>query len=120
MTPEQRRTVGLLMLFAGLFMFIMSVGIISVVTINRAKAADRFHESTEQCMQKLQTLGGSVKQTEDHITWEKADITQGPTRLGEASVVSVLCPGWEMKTACVGKECPNPNAISVTLGPITS
>ncbi len=116
MVPEQRRFVGIILLVVGIVSLVMSGGVIAMISSARAESADRYTEMRSQCKQRLGALGGTVDEiTKTTLVWKKENLAEGPTRLGEASVAAVLCPGWKLRSACMGTECPDSNAMRVVL-----
>jgi hypothetical protein len=118
MVPEQRRLVGIILLIVGVVSLVMTAGIVAMISSSRADAAARFTEAQSSCKRRLSALGGKVDEVPGRLIWVKENIQEGPARLGEASVASVLCPGWKMRTACMGEECPDNNAMRVVLEPM--
>lgn len=118
MVPEQRRLVGIILLIVGVVSLVMTAGIVAMISSARADAAARFTEAQSSCKRRLSALGGKVDEVPGRLIWVKENIQEGPARLGEASVASVLCPGWKMRTACMGEECPDANAMRVVLEPM--
>lgn len=118
MVPEQRRLVGVILLVVGIISLVMTAGVVAMISSSRAEAASRFTELQESCKRRLGALGGKVDEVPGRLIWIKENIQEAPARLGEASVASVLCPGWKLRTACVGAECPESNAMRVVLEPM--
>lgn len=118
MVPEQRRLVGVILLVIGVVSLVMTAGIVAMISTARADAAARFTEAQESCKRRLGALGGKVDEVPGRIIWMKENIQEAPARLGEASVAAVLCPGWKLRTACVGSECTDSNAMRVVLEPM--
>lgn len=119
MIPAQRRFVGIMLTVIGVIAMLMSAGVIALISSARAESSKRFTELQTSCVARLRPLGGKVDEIPGRIIWSKENIEEAPARLGEASVVAVLCPGWRMKTACVGSQCPEPNAMRIVLEPTT-
>lgn len=121
MIPEQRRFVGIILLVIGVLSLVFSAGVISMIVTARASAAARFTEAQSSCKARLESLGGKVDiPVPSRIVWSKENLEEGPARLGEASVASVLCPGWKLKAACVGSQCPESNSMRIVLEPMGS
>lgn len=118
MVPEQRRLTGIILLIVGVLSLVMTAGIITMISNSRAEAAQRFTEAQESCKRRLGALGGKVDEVPGRLIWIKENIQEAPARLGEASVAAVLCPGWKLRTACVGTECTDSNAMRVVLEPM--
>lgn len=118
--PEQRRTIGIILLVFGLLCTVVAGGVVALIASSRAEAAARFTESQESCRGRLQALGGEVEEIPGRLIWLKSDINEAPIRLGEASVASVLCPGWRLKTSCLGTDCPESNSMRIVLEPINT
>lgn len=116
--PEQRRTIGVVLFVVGLLCIGVTGVMVSLISSARADNAARFTEQQEGCAAKLTALGGEVEQIPGRIIWRKRGIEEGVVRLGEASVVGVLCPGWRMKTACIGSQCPESDAMRIVLEPM--
>lgn len=118
MVPEQRRLTGIILLLVGIVSLVMSAGLIAMISSARADAAARFTEAQSSCKRRLGALGGKVDEVPGRLIWMKENIQEAPARLGEASVASVLCPGWKLRTACVGSECTDSNSMRVVLEPM--
>lgn len=118
MVPEQRRLVGVILLLIGIVSLVMTAGIVAMISSARADAAARFTEAQSSCKRRLSALGGKVDEVPGRLIWMKENIQEAPARLGEASVASVLCPGWKLRAACVGSECSDSNAMRVVLEPM--
>jgi len=118
MVPQQRRLVGVILLIVGVLSLVMTAGIVAMISSARADAAARFTEAQSSCKRRLSALGGKVDEVPGRLIWIKENIQEAPARLGEASVAGVLCPGWKLRTACVGSECPDSNAMRVVLEPM--
>jgi hypothetical protein len=118
MVPEQRRLVGVILLIVGIASLVMTAGIVAMISSARADAASRFTEAQQSCKRRLSSLGGKVDEVPGRLIWIKENIKEAPARLGEASVAAVLCPGWKLRTACVGQECTESNAMRVVLEPM--
>ena len=116
--PEQRRTIGIALFIVGLLCISMTGIMVSLISSARAETASRFTEVQNGCSEKLKTLGGEVEEIPGRIIWRKRGIDEAIVRLGEASVVGVLCPGWRMKTACLGSQCPENDAMRIVLEPM--
>jgi hypothetical protein len=119
MTPSQRRLVGIILLVFGVVSLAMGGMVVGMTVKARAASAARFTETQESCKVRLKALGGEVSEVPGRIIWMKGDIEQAPARIGEASVASVLCPGWQLKTACVGRDCSESGSMRVVLEPMT-
>ena len=119
MTPSQRRLVGLILLIFGVFTLGMGGVVFAMTAKARQDSASRFTETQQSCKTRLKALGGEVEEVPGRIIWMKGDIEQAPARIGEASVAAVLCPGWQLKTACVGRDCAESGSMRVVLEPIT-
>ena len=120
MLPSQRRLVGILLLVFGVFALIMGGVLVGMTARARAASAARFTETQESCKTRLKALGGEVTEVPGRIIWMKGDLEQAPARVGEASVAAVLCPGWQLKTACVGRDCAESGSMRVVLEPMTA
>ena len=118
MVPEQRRLVGVILLIVGVISLVVTAGIVVLISSARADAAARFTEQQSSCKRRLAALGGKVDEVPGRLVWMKENISEAPARMGEASVASVLCPGWKLRSACVGAECPDSNAMRVVLEPM--
>lgn len=118
MVPEQRRLVGLILLVVGIISLVLTAGVVTLISSARADAASRFTEAQNSCKRRLSALGGKVDEVPGRLIWMKENISEAPARLGEASVATVLCPGWRLRTACIGSECPDSNAMRVVLEPM--
>lgn len=116
--PEQRRFAGLMLVVFGILCIIAAAGITALIGNARADAASRFTEAQASCKGRLQALGGRVEEIPGRLIWLKDNIEQAPVRLGEASVAAVLCPGWRLKTSCIGSDCPEANSMRIVLEPI--
>tara|TARA_B100000929_G_scaffold169806_1_gene134513 strand:+ start:6472 stop:6876 length:405 start_codon:yes stop_codon:yes gene_type:complete len=116
--PEQRRTIGVVLFVVGLLCLGMSGVMVSLISSARAETAAQFSQQQEGCATQLQGLGGEVEQIPGRIIWRKRGIEEGLVRMGEASVVAVLCPGWRMRTACIGSQCPESDAMRIVLEPM--
>lgn len=118
MIPQQRRLVGIVLLVVGVLSLVISAGVIAMISSARADAAARFTEAQASCKRRLASLGGKVDELPGRLIWTKENLEEGPARLGEASVASVLCPGWKMRSACVGAQCSDSNSMRVVLSPL--
>lgn len=118
LTPEQRKFSGILLFFVGIISLAMTGAIIALISTSRVNASERFGISQNECKAKLGPLGGQIEDIPGRIIWKKDDINQAPARLGEASVASVLCPGWKLRNACIGSQCPDNNSIRIVMEPI--
>lgn len=119
MTPSQRRLVGIVLLIFGVVTLGLGGMVVGMTAKARADSAARFTETQESCKTRLKALGGEVSEVPGRIIWMKGDIEQAPARIGEASVASVLCPGWQLKTACVGRDCAESGSMRLVLEPMT-
>lgn len=120
MTPEQRRFVGIALFLFGALFFLGGGLTVSTIVSKRDQAAKRFEEAQSSCMNRLRSLGGEVSEIPGRIIWKKENLNEGPALVGQASVAAVLCPGWQLKTACVGSECADNNAMRIVLEPINA
>jgi len=120
--PEQRRTIGIVLFVVGILSLAMTGVMVSLISSARADNAARFTEEQASCKGRLGALGGEVQEIPGRIVWLKRGIDEGLIRMGEASVVGVLCPGWRMKTACIGTQCPGEgaNAMRIVLEPMNA
>lgn len=118
MTPSQRRIVGIILLVFGVVTLSLGGMVFAATVKAREASAARFTETQESCKARLKALGGEVSEVPGRIIWMKGDIEQAPARIGEASVASVLCPGWQLKTACVGRDCAESGSMRVVLEPM--
>lgn len=116
--PEQRKFIGVTLFLVGFLCLAMSGAILALIVSKRESSAQSFTESQNSCVQRLGALGGEVDEIPGRIIWIKKGIDQAPARLGEASVASVLCPGWRLRTACVGGQCPDKDAMRIVLEPM--
>ena len=120
MTPEQRRFVGIILILIGVLSFGIGSAVFAAVVKDRKEAQKAYSEQQQMCATRLKALGGTITEIPGRIVWLKQDIEQGPALLGQASVAAVMCPGWKMRTACIGTECPDPNAMRIVLSPINT
>jgi len=120
MLPEQRRFLGIVLLAVGVVSLLMTGVVISMISTARHDASHRFAETEQSCKKRLAALGGTVTESPMRLVWTKENLEEGPARLGEASVASVLCPGWKMRTACMGSECADHNAMRLVLEPVAA
>jgi len=120
--PEQRRTIGIVLFVVGILSLAMTAVMVSLISSARTDNAERFTEQQESCSDRLSALGGEVQEIPGRIVWMKRGIEEGLIRMGEASVVGVACPGWRMKTACIGTQCPGDgaNAMRIVLEPMNA
>lgn len=118
MIPQQRRLVGIILLVVGVLSLVISAGVIAMISSARADAAARFTEAQSSCKRRLAALGGKVDELPGRLIWSKENLEEGPARLGEASVAGVLCPGWKLRSACVGAQCSDSNSMRVVLSPM--
>lgn len=119
MTPSQRRSVGIILLVFGIVCLALGAMMVGMTVNARAESAARFTQTQESCKARLKALGGEVSEVPGRLIWMKGDIEQAPARIGEASVAAVLCPGWQLKTACVGRDCAESGSMRVVLEPMT-
>lgn len=118
LTPDQNKAMGLILIAYAVFALVAGVFVMNLTAEARASTAERFTEAQQSCSARLAALGGNIEEIPGRIVWSKSNLEEGPTRLGEASVAAVLCPGWQLKTACIGQECPDPGEMRVTLEPM--
>lgn len=118
--PEQRRTIGIALFVVGLCCLALAAVTVGMATSARASNAARYSQVQSQCKASLTGLGGEVEEIPGRIIWRKRGLEEGVVRLGEASVVGVLCPGWRMKTACIGSQCPESDAMRIVLEPMNT
>jgi len=116
--PEQRRTIGIALFFLGILCIAMTGVMVSLISSARAETASRFTEQQAGCSEKLKALGGEVEEVPGRIIWRKRGTEEALVRLGEASVAGVMCPGWRLKTACMGSQCPESDAMRIVLEPM--
>lgn len=116
--PEQRRSIGIMLIVFGLLCVISATFVIVQIGNARTESASRFAEAQNSCKSRLQALGGRVEEAPGQLIWLKDNIVEAPIRLGEASVAAVLCPGWQLRNSCVGSDCPEPNSMRIVLEPL--
>lgn len=115
MLPQQRRFVGIMLFVVGMISLALSGLVIGLIVSTRADAAEHFTQEQQMCVSHLRSLNGEINEMPGRITWTSKGLERAPALLGEASVASIICPGWKLERACIGAQCPEPEAMQITL-----
>src|SRR5690606_17920367 len=84
--------------------------------IRRDSVVKEVNASEQECENRLKLLGASsVNKTEDRIVVEWHSLDGGYSLMGDASAAAMACPGWTMRSFCMGQECSN-SGVKLELG----
>lgn len=111
LTRKQIVWLGVVSMFFALVFFLLSY-IIMISTIEAVSAAkDKGDRNVSQgvCMSSLRGIGGLKVQPEGHniVKLSSKGLENAALKLGQASVASLVCPGWELSSFCMGESCEN-------------
>src|SRR3546814_16357398 len=115
--PIQRRQFGIIAL--GLATIFLSVSAAAGVgnAIRRDSVANEVISANKECENRLKLLGVmNVSMGEDKIVANWNSLEGGYTLIGNESAAAMACPGWKMKSFCMGQECSVPGARLEQIG----
>ncbi len=117
MSPKQLVTLGLVLFALGLGQIAGSVALAVSIAEQRAEAGEGGAETASVCRDRLRSLGlkAEIDSATDTIQASRAGLGDAAVRLGEASVATMLCPGWEMVRFCMGEGCEDSDGFSMEL-----
>lgn len=118
--PVQKRELGIFALLLSLVFIVIAGGVGATNAFRRDSVSNQVANANQECQNKLGALGvtnPTVGEEEIVATWP--GVEGGWESLSSASTAALVCPGWQMRNACMGQGCPTPG-MSVTLGRATS
>ncbi|MEA1937814.1 MAG: hypothetical protein U9N14_01815 [Pseudomonadota bacterium] len=113
----------------GVFLFLLGVGqatgswfLIDAVMQKRDKVAENPSFDINRCVSAIQRGNFSemtIKSEKGKVIVEKNKFANVALLLGEASAVSLMCPGYELAAFCMGEGCvkSNPRGLRLELQP---
>jgi hypothetical protein len=109
--PILRRRVGIMSLaMAAIFLSVSAAAGVGNA-IRRDAVAQEAVASNKACENRIKLLGASqVTMTEDRVVAQWSSLEGGYSLVGDASAAAMACPGWKMKSFCMGQECSTPGA----------
>lgn len=114
--PIQRRKYGVTALLLSVVFLSVSVAAGVGNAIRRDTVIEEVNASNQECENRLKTLGASsVAKTEDQIVVEWNTLDGGYSLMGDASAAAMACPGWTMRSFCMGQQCKN-SGVRLELG----
>lgn len=115
MSTSQYASIGAVLLILGLVQMAAAGWFGYLVLQDRDEAVSKASSATQDCMAALrQGLGfGNVQLSAGRIVATQTTIDQAALSLGQATVASLICPGWEMQSFCMGADCPSPGTTIV-------
>jgi hypothetical protein len=109
--PSQRRQFGLIALAMSAIFLSVSAAAGVGNAIRRDSVAKEVVSANKECENRLKLLGVTkVVATDETIVAHWESLEGGYSLVGDASAAAMACPGWKMKTFCMGQECSTPGA----------
>ena len=111
LTRKQIVWLGVLSMFLALVFFILSFVFIRGAIKAVSTAADKGDRSVSQgvCISSLRGISGLSVQPEGNniVMLSSEGLENAALKLGQASAASLVCPGWELSSFCMGESCEN-------------
>lgn len=104
--PVQRRKYGVTGIVLSVVFLSVSVAAGVGNAIRRDTVIEEINASMQECENRLRTLGATnVSVADDKIVVDWNDLSGGYSLLGDTSAAAMACPGWQMRSFCMGQEC---------------
>ena len=104
----QMLALGWIFLFLGILQFAGVAWFVSRAEVIRGKKAGEEVFSRSACRDNLKNLSFTVedvKESNNILRASKQKMDDPALRLGEASVATLVCPGWQLTNFCMGDGC---------------
>jgi hypothetical protein len=121
LTRGQLKAVGAVLFIFGVAQFGLSYLVVEKIVVQRKEAASHAAEPVTTCRRKLKDAGyhleedGNVFTVSRSVSADGKSLQDATLRLGEASAVALMCPGWRMTGFCLGDGCKNPESVRLEL-----
>lgn len=112
LSRKQLFSIGALSLVVGLVFFVISIVFISN-TLKSVASNDggekKEYVSQDVCLSSLRGIRGLNTRPDGgkKIILSAEGLENAALKLGEASAASLVCPGWELSSFCMGESCEN-------------
>ena len=119
LTQKQVVVSGIALFFVGWMFIALSFVFISIYNKTSEKGKDTSKARFSTCEGRLSELGLEVKAgTTDIEANGQFAGADSSIRLGEMSAAALLCPGWRMKSFCMGDGCASNGKLTLVLEPV--
>jgi hypothetical protein len=119
LTREQIVLTGTILVIFGLLELLASYFIASSVSTHRANAAQTAISQAQECQKRLTALGFQATVKGESVSAAMTGLDDAAYKLGQASIASLSCQGWELAHFCMGEGC-GVKGVTLDLQPIKS
>jgi hypothetical protein len=117
LTRQQIMLTGTSLIVFGLLELVLSYFIASSVTAHRTAAAQQAVSQAQECQKRLTALGFQATVRGDAVSATMTGLDDAAYKLGQASIASLSCQGWELAHFCMGEGC-GVKGVSLDLQPV--
>lgn len=104
------------LIFAAVF-GLSAAGLYGASFVQRSGIGKTAEVEAQACAAKFTALGASAIGDETGVRATWADLSDPAMIAGSASAASLACPGWRLKSYCIGSGCDTPGAsLELTRG----
>ena len=105
LTRQQLVLIGSVLVIFGLLELLISYFIVSSVSTHRTAAASQAVAEAQECQKRLTALGFQASVKGEMVTAQMIGLDDAAYKLGQASIASLSCQGWELAHFCMGEGC---------------
>lgn len=110
--PIQRRQFGFISLALAAIFLAGSAAAGVGNAIRRDTVANEVIAKDKECENRIKLLGASkVSLSNNRVVAQWDSLEGGYSLVGDTSAAAMACPGWVMKSFCMGQECAAPGAM---------
>lgn len=102
------------LIFSGVFA-LAAAGFFTASFVQRNGIGKAAEIEAQACASKFTALGATASGDGVSVRAQWADLSDPSMIAGSASAASLACPGWKLKSYCIGSGCDVPGA-SIELG----
>ncbi len=116
LTRDQIVLTGIVLVIIGLLELVVSYFIASSVSTHQQNAAQTAISQAQECQKRIAALGFQATVKGEAISATMAGLDDAAYKLGQASIASLSCQGWELARFCMGEGC-EVKGVSLDLQP---
>jgi hypothetical protein len=111
LTRKELVWIGVISMFFALVFFTVSYFFITstIKAVTASKDQGDRNVSQDVCMSSLMGISGLKVRSDgrDVVVLSAEGLENAALKLGKASAASLVCPGWELSSFCMGESCEN-------------
>ena len=119
LTRKQLLKLGVLSSILGLVFLLLAVVFINntIEAVSSSKDQQDNHVSQSVCIGSLRSVRGLNIRPEGSsiVVLSSKGLENAALKLGQASVASLICPGWELSSFCMGESCEGGEGVLLEL-----